>query len=396
MRIERFLARAGAAALTTLLSFGAAHADVPSATITEWQIPFLWRAFTSSPEPAAVGENDPLYPTCGRADGALQAVAARNGSRKLAGEPALGSDELSFALRAAGSPYIWPRTWTMRGRDLDPAKVEEALAQFMAKSTPLGERRCGIARFSTPQGIQIVSVVVADVIADVESVPTVARVGDWITLKGTLLVPATDAKVVLLGPRGKPKTVLASLTDSALRSTFSVDQPGDWLVQVLANVATGPRPVLELRIHAGGSPAVRYAETPAPGEQAASSDSDEASALRAMLNAARTSEGLAALTPDSALDKAAREHSRRMKDARVVGHDVGDGDVADRLSAASIQFKIPGENVAAAATLVRAHRALWLSPSHRTNILESRFKRVGVGIEHGDDGRVWVTQLFTD
>ncbi|MFO0549527.1 MAG: CAP domain-containing protein [Polyangiaceae bacterium] len=102
------------------------------------------------------------------------------------------------------------------------------------------------------------------------------------------------------------------------------------------------------------------------------------------------------MVEDADLDRVAREHSVKMKDARTVGHDVGDGDVSDRLNAASITFRVPGENVASAATLVRAHRALWQSPSHRTNLLEARFKRIGIGIERTDDGRVWVTELFTD
>ncbi|MFO0549526.1 MAG: CAP domain-containing protein [Polyangiaceae bacterium] len=266
-----------------------AAADVAAETISEWQLPFLWRAFTASPDPLGSPESDdPLYATCGEPDAALRAVASRNGARKVVGEAGFASDELSFALRAAGSPYIWPRTWTMRGKDLDPVKVEEALTQFMAKSTPLGKRRCGVARLATADGFQVVSVVVVDVIADVDSVPTLARVGDWLTLRGKLLVPATDAKVVLLGPRGKPKTVLASLTDDVVRSTFSVDQPGEWLVQVLANVATGPRPVLELRVHAGVAPPLRFAETlPAPGESAANEDATDSAALLAMINAAR-------------------------------------------------------------------------------------------------------------
>ena len=85
-----------------------------------------------------------------------------------------------------------------------------------------------------------------------------------------------------------------------------------------------------------------------------------------------------------------------MKKASLVGHDVGDGDPGQRMRDAGITSRTTGENVAGAATLVRAHRALWLSPSHRGNLLDDRYTRIGIGVVTSDDGRVYVTQLFAD
>jgi uncharacterized protein YkwD len=34
------------------------------------------------------------------------------------------------------------------------------------------------------------------------------------------------------------------------------------------------------------------------------------------------------------------------------------------------------------------------SPPHRRNALNRRYKKVGVGMAVGDDGRIWVTVLF--
>ena len=202
--------------------------------------------------------------------------------------------------------------------------------------------------------------------------------------------------MVLLGPRGLPRTVLASLSGDDIRATFSVDQPGPWLVQVLANVSTSWRPVLEAYVHAGGTPPLSFAESPAPGEDAGASETLDADAVRKMLNAARASEGIKPLGGDAALDRLAAEHSKKMMEQRTVAHDVGDGDPSTRLQAAGVAYRVSGENVAGASNLRRAHRALWASPSHRGNVLESRFSRVGIGVERGPDGRVWVTELFLD
>ena len=57
-------------------------------------------------------------------------------------------------------------------------------------------------------------------------------------------------------------------------------------------------------------------------------------------------------------------------------------------------LSITGENVARADTLLRAHRALWGSPSHRGNLLHPRFKQVGIGIAQSPEGTIWVCQVF--
>ncbi|NUP09276.1 MAG: CAP domain-containing protein [Polyangiaceae bacterium] len=359
--------------------------------------PLVWRASTASPAPlSGNASNDSLYEICGAPDAGLRSVAARNGGRLARGEPSLPSDELAFTLRSAGLPYVWPRAWSMRGNDLDETKVADELGRFVAKSKAIGERRCGVARLSRDDGSSIVSVVVVDALADLEPVPTVARAGEWITLKAHMLVPASEAKVVLLGPRGLPRTVLASLNGNDVRTTFAVDQPGVWVIQVLASASTGPRPVVEAHIMAGTPAPLKFAETAAPGEDAAQGAANDAASLRAMINAARAGEGLKPLQAASDLDTVATEHSKRMRDMRIVGHELGNGDLTDRLQSAGITFRVRGENLAAASTITRAHRALWLSPSHRANLLDARFTRLGLGVTKSDDGRVWVTELFAD
>jgi uncharacterized protein YkwD len=357
--------------------------------------PLVWHLDSQSPR-AVSPPSDDLYTSCGKADASLVQAAARNAAHQLRGEGPFASDELAFNLRAAGGPQVWPRAWSIQGAALDDADVAHRFDAWLASTHALGERRCGVARLTRADGTRVVSAITVDALADLEPLPATARVGEWITLKARVLVPATDAKVVLLGPRGLPRTVLASLSGDDIRATFSVDQPGPWLVQVLASVSTGPRPVLEAYIHAGSSPPLAFAESPAPGEDAASSSKVDVDAMRAMLNAARVSEGLKPLSADAALDKLAAEHSAKMLQAKTVGHDVGDGDPSTRLSAANVRYRSIGENVAGASSLTRAHRALWASPSHRGNILETRLARVGIGVARGPDGRVWVTELFLD
>jgi uncharacterized protein YkwD len=387
-RALRGAAFTAALALPLALPFAAA-ADAPPLRVK-------WQRAISSPHttPRTDAQQAALLSLCGPADGALMDVAAQTARRQLEGAPGLTADELAFSLRAAGDPHVWAKAWSLSGTGLEDADTAKRFKSWISTFHTLGARRCGVAKIDSGKGRSVATVITFDALADLAPVPTTARVGQWIKLEGTMLVPASGVQVVLLGPRAAPKTVPSSLSGNRIRSTFAVDQPGPWLVQVLATVSTGPRPVLEATIFAGQKPPNEFVRSPVPGEEAASGAKDDAEAMLRMINAARIAEGLDPLLRDPSLDKVAQAHSDEMMKARLVGHDVGGGDPRARLAAAGLKAKIAGENVASASSLKNAHRALWASPSHRGNLLLERFTRVGVAVTRSADGSVWVTEMF--
>ena len=195
-----------------------------------------------------------------------------------------------------------------------------------------------------------------------------------------MLVPAREVRLIVIGPGGAPKTLVASLVDGRILASFTVDKDGPWLVQVLATVASGSRPVLDAMVFAGVSPPVSFVSTLAPGEEAAKGAKDDDDAMVRIIDVARASEHRSLLTRDAALDRLARAHTEAMQKARIVGHDIGGGDVQTRLAAAGIHDRVSGENCANASSTEGAHRALWASPSHRSNLLLDQFTRVGVSV----------------
>jgi uncharacterized protein YkwD len=359
--------------------------------------PVTWQQSTSSPRAFTPdARSAALMAACGAPDSALVEAAGRMARHQADSGATLRADELAFNLRAAGDPHIWPRVWTIAGQGLDDGDLGRRLKAWIAPWHTLGTRRCGLARVSAANGNEVVAAVAVDALADISPLPTTARVSQWLALDGVMLVPASSVQVILLGPRGAPKTVPSSLTGSRIQSRFSVDQPGGWLVQVLATVSTGPRPVLEAMVYAGTPPPTQFVPASAPGEAAGAGARDDDDAILRMLNGARASEGLAVLTRDAMLDKLARRHSEEMMKAGYIGHDVGSGDPATRLRAAGVTARVVGENVAASSTtLENAHRALWASPSHRGNMLANEFVKTGVAVVRGPDGTVWVTELFS-
>jgi uncharacterized protein YkwD len=153
--------------------------------------------------------------------------------------------------------------------------------------------------------------------------------------------------------------------------------------------------VLEAELFADVEPPRATPNLAAPGESAGLGFSDKAMALASMIDAMRTGEKLPPLLRDRRLDAVAMAHARRMKQAHTLGHDVGDGDPAERLANAGLSAKETGENVAHAQSIVLAHRALYASVSHRENLLHAAFTHLGVAVLDDPDGSFWIAEVFS-
>lgn len=53
-----------------------------------------------------------------------------------------------------------------------------------------------------------------------------------------------------------------------------------------------------------------------------------------------------------------------------------------------------GENVGTGDNAPQIHDAFMRSPAHKANIVDGEFTHVGVGVVIGEDGRIWVTEVF--
>ena len=113
-----------------------------------------------------------------------------------------------------------------------------------------------------------------------------------------------------------------------------------------------------------------------------------------LVSTERARAGLPSLKNDENLQGAARQHARRMADARQLSHQFsGERSVSQRLAKTGAHFDRSGENVAYDQTVMGAHRGLMNSPPHRANILNPQFNAIGIGVVHA--GRdLYVTQDF--
>ena len=102
------------------------------------------------------------------------------------------------------------------------------------------------------------------------------------------------------------------------------------------------------------------------------------------INASRVAHGLRALPIRSGLTYQAHKHSAAMASRHRLYH----SDLS-RICC----YRAVGENVGYATTVYRVHKALMASPGHRANILDRRWRGVGVGVVKSG-GYLWVTEIF--
>jgi uncharacterized protein YkwD len=103
---------------------------------------------------------------------------------------------------------------------------------------------------------------------------------------------------------------------------------------------------------------------------------------------------LAAAPP---LDAAAVAHARDMAARDYFAHRGADGsEPRDRVSRAGYASRLTGENIASGPESAEEVVAGWLaSPGHCANIMDARFRHIGVGFAAGrKDGRLYWVQTF--
>ena len=112
------------------------------------------------------------------------------------------------------------------------------------------------------------------------------------------------------------------------------------------------------------------------------------STLWRLTNQARARHRLAPVRLNSSLSYTARRHSAAMATRGSLYH-------TRNLAYAvrSFSWSIAGENVGVGPTIEKINRAFILSTPHRANILNRRFKTVGVGVVWRS-GKAWVTVIF--
>jgi uncharacterized protein YkwD len=117
-----------------------------------------------------------------------------------------------------------------------------------------------------------------------------------------------------------------------------------------------------------------------------------------LTNAERSDAGVVPLRASSQLMQAAQLHAEQMARTGQMSHEIAGVRYPappDRLAAVGYRWGSYGENIAMGQTSATAVMASWMrSSGHRGNILNGRYREIGVGYARDSAGRPYFVQVF--
>ena len=132
--------------------------------------------------------------------------------------------------------------------------------------------------------------------------------------------------------------------------------------------------------------------------------SPDEKALLDLLNKERKKEKLAELVPEPTLQKVARQHSENMARQEKMSHELDGKKPGDRVNEAGYNYRAMGENVAMSSPEGKGdppasppaviHKNWMESKGHRENILNPKFREVGISMVRAKGGTYYYTQVF--
>ncbi len=218
--------------------------------------------------------------------------------------------------------------------------------------------------------------------------PTLVFADRWLGIVPSLARTAIGAAALLTAINLLPVLPLVrdaatnSVIASGLVSAVEAAEP-----PIAGLLGTGERPLFLSVIHGAEEQQLYF-----PDGAASTIDLDGEQELFELLNRERIAAGRGPLVPDVRLTVVARAHAQEMFDLRYLSHySPRTGKPSDRLVARDIPFDFMGENVAYAPSASLAEQGFLRSSSHKANLLDPRFRSVGIGaVSVGVNGTLYV------
>ena len=336
---------------------------------------------------------------CGEPDSTLAGYANYLGRRIF--EPNTETpttEDLKAELRNHGMTSPWPKWLILEAQKIDTNELGSRIQAWVKKAGNESKSLCGISVRKTQAGLAVI-VLAAEENPRVVVNPAKPFIGSWVTVE-TNIGAVNVSQVVVMGPKGAPRTVPFWREREKLKVRFSTDQPGQWTLSVVgAKGRESVRPVVEKVFSVRTSPTAtdiaksnneneRYSAEPQTNGQ-----SDE-EYLWSQLQKSREESGVKKLAWSDKAALIANAHAKQMSEAGRLAHDIGNGDPEQRVEQSGVFAKEVGENIAHSTNAMRAHRAVWTSVAHRHNLLSPQYTHGAIGVANGKDGSRWVVELF--
>jgi uncharacterized protein YkwD len=286
-----------------------------------------------------------------------------------------------------------PRALIIRGSPPD-----QALASFLSRTDANQEpaSSMGVGAWIRGDSAALVALLAMRRIS-LKPFPRFPKPNSSPQLCGKLMSSLHAADVFVTRPNGEvSKVPLALGEDARFCAKVVFPSPGRYSIEVIGHGAQGPE-VAALFFADVGAAAPRAGHS-RPSEP--TSAAEARSGILARINSLRKAHNLELVELDEKLNSVAQSYSELMAAQNFFAHVAPDGsDLRNRLQRAGYSYRIAGENLGLASGPLAAQFCIEQSPGHLRNLIDGRYKRVGVGVAYQKlEGRpqAIVTEILTE
>lgn len=330
-----------------------------------------------------------------RLDWAMTDIASQ-----VRGDEVPAREVVDFLLEHYGlvepAPHFLLHTASLGGEKEIREHARDSIVQTM-KVYPIARVGVGIVR---ERDLLYVSVALQERHLELLTpVPRRLPKGGQVVLAARIEGAFRDPLLVITGPDGVVQEERAPLRAGVLTGAVRCRKNGRHQVEILASDKGGPAVLANFPVHCGVEPPKLAPRAAGVLPQVTTPEAAEREML-ALINHDRARHNLAPVVADPRLAEVARAHSRDMAEHDHVSHvSPRTGTTMDRVLRAGLRPALVMENVGRGYSAEEAETGFLASPGHRSNILDRRVRRVGVGIVFGapvtGTTPMFVTQLFT-
>lgn len=286
-----------------------------------------------------------------------------------------------------------PRALVIRG-----SPPEQALASFLSRTDANQEpaSSMGVGAWIRGDSAALVALLAMRKVS-LKPFPRFPKPNSSPQLCGQLTASLHAADVFVTRPNGEVDKIPLRLgEDSRFCAKVVFPSAGHYSIEVVGHGAQGPE-VAALFFADAGSAARKagHSRLLEP-----TSLAEARSAILARINALRKVHNLELVELDEKLNSVAQGYSELMAAQNFFAHVAPDGsDLRKRLQRAGYSYRVAGENLGQAAGPLAAQFCIEQSPGHLRNLIDGRYKRVGVGIAYQKmEGRpqAIVTEILTE
>lgn len=199
--------------------------------------------------------------------------------------------------------------------------------------------------------------------------------------------------LLITKPDGQVSELTIQSSGNQFSANLSLDQKGLYSFEVNVVGPLGPLPASNFIVAVG----VPYPQ-PRESDEKTEQVTDLAKARQTLLNLVnqdRQSLGFKPLSLDERLSQASQAHCEDMVQNHFIGHNSPTQGTPQQQAARFNVSDLVAQNLAISRSLANSQHELMSSPGHRKTILTPEHTHVGFGISRGDDGFLYITQLFT-